>query len=375
MTRADAAIPDVPPAVADGGMAPGDAATQHAPMTPRGLYVVLALLTIVLVALLIYAIWFLGRPEQLTQLPARGRLQPVWLVHGPARGTSPAFDRPMGVAVGISNRIYVTDSGNNRVCVFDASGRYLFEFGGFGIAKPAAGVSATYDAGELNFPVGIDTDEDGNVYVASLRNDSIEVYDPYGEPTRRFPDPSAVTGKGGSGQEGLGIAVTDVAVHENRVYATDSYQILVFSLTGQLVDQWGMPGSEPTGLDHPNGIAVADDGTVYVSDSNHQRVTAFTPDGDVLWHVGEIGEDSPDDREVDLPRGLTVMPDGSILVVDSFAFELIRISSDGQRVDSYGERGIEPAQVNFPNDVETLNDLLVVADKENGRVQVVRIVD
>lgn len=347
-------------------------------LTPRQWFIVLAVvLSVLLIALLVYLLYFLGRPEPLGSLPPKVGIQPVWQVYGPGVGEKPLFDRPMGVAVGEDGRVYVTDSGNNRVCVFDANGRFLFEFGGFGVAKPVPGGKYSYKPGRLNYPVGIDVDEDGNVYVASFYNDSIEVYDPDGKPLRRFPDPTKPVGRGSSG-EGGGIAVTDVAVSGDYVFATDQWQVFVFRRDGTFVRQWGKPGMEIGDLDHPNGLAVGTDGTVYVSDSNHARVTAFSQDGTPLWTVGTppkgLTDRSP--RALQLPRGLTVLPDGDLLVSDSFAFQLVRISTREQTVTgSYGGRGIEPGQFNFPNDVERLRGFLVIADKENGRVQCVRLTE
>jgi len=348
-------------------------------LTPRRAFSLLAIvLVLILIALVIYLLWFLGRPEVLTDIPARQGVQPIWQVYGPAEGDRPLFDRPMGVAVGEGSRIYVTDAGNSRVCVFDSQGRFLFEFGMFGVAKPAPGAIATYVPGSLNYPVGIDTDEDGNVYVASLYNDSVEVYDSRGTPIRRFPDPLAVTGKGGSGAGGLGIAATDVAVSGDRGYVTDAYQVVVFTREGEVVGQWGRPGSDEAGLDRPNGIAVSEDGqTVYVSDSNHNRITAFSTTGEVLWQVGTIsaGVEDKTEREIQLPRGLAVMSDGSVLVADAFGFDLVRISADGEIISRYGERGVAPGQLNFSNDVEVLRGFIVVADKGAGRVQLVRLIN
>lgn len=347
-------------------------------MTPRRVFVGIAvLLSLILIALIVYLLWFLGRPEVLSNEPSVAGIQPIWEVFGPGEGERPLFSSPSGVAVGPGNRIYVTDSDNSRVCMFDSQGRFIREFGTFGIAKPAAGYAATYVPGSLNYPLGIDTDEAGNVYVASFHNDSIEVFGPDGAPLRRFPDPEVPTGMGSSGYGNAGIAVTDVAVSGDRVYATDAYQVFVFTLEGKLVDQWGKPGISPGDLDHPNGIAVSDDGqVVYVSDSNHNRVTAFTPWGKVLWQVGTIsgGIGDQTERLVELPRGLTVLPGGSVLVTDAFAFSLVEISSGGEIVDTYGERGVQPGQINFPNDVEPLRGYVVIADKENGRVQLVRLV-
>lgn len=366
-------MPDVPVAEST------EPAPRRLGLSPRRAFALLAVaLGIILIALLVYLLWFLGRPEVLTNVdPVKG-VQPIWQVYGPGEGDLPLFERPMGVAVGKNNHIYVTDSGNSRVCVFDSQGRFIRSFGTFGVAKPAPGSESSYQAGSLNYPVGIDTDDDGNVYVASFRNDSIEVFDADGVPLRRFPDPNVPTGLGSSGYGGRGIAVTDVAVYGDRVYATDTYQIFVFSTEGELLDQWGMPGTKPEDLDHPNGIAVSDDGkTIYVSDSNHSRVTAFTPEGDVQWQVGEIsaGIDSTEEGQLELPRGLTVLPDDSILVTDAFAFTLVHISRDGEVLDDFGERGVSAGQMNFANDVEAFRGFIAIADKENGRLQVVRLVD
>ena len=341
----------------------------------RWLIAAAVVLSAILVALIVYLLFFLGRPARLTSEEPQAGLQPVWAVYGPGEGDLPAFDRPMGVTVGLRDRIYVTDAGNNRVCVFDPAGRFLFAFGELGVVKPAAGAPVTYQPGRLNFPLGIDTDEDGNVYVASLRNDSIEVFDSQGQPLRRFPDPLASVGRGSSGSGGTGIAVTDVAVHAGLVYALDTYQVVVFTTDGGYVGQWGRPGSGEGSLDHPNGITVADDGTVYVSDSNNARVTAFDAEGSVLWTTGARATRlrDPKDPPFQLPRGLDITPRGQLFVVDAFSFALVEISAKGTVTATYGERGVAPAQFNFPNDVATLRDSLVVVDKENGRVQRVEI--
>ncbi|MCE5192118.1 MAG: hypothetical protein LLG08_10235 [Actinomycetia bacterium] len=346
-------------------------------ITPRQWFGVLAIvLTLLMAGLIIYLLYFLGRPQPLGTRAQKAGIQPIWSVDGPGKGDIPLFNRPMGVAVGKSSHIYVTDAENNRVCVFDSAGRFLFEFGGFGVAKPLPGAKNTYEPGRLNYPVGIDTDSDGTVYVASLWNDSIEVYDPTGKPLRRFPDPSKVVGKGSSGQDGTGIAVTDVAVHGDLVYACDAYQVVVFKTDGTFVRQFGKPGTASGDLDHPNGIVVGKDGTVYVSDSNHARVTAFTPEGEPRWSFGTPpkGIDDKTARDIELPRGLTVLSDGSVLAADAFGFSLVRISAEGKLIARYGERGVDPGQLNFPNDIAALKSYVVVADKENGRVQLVRLV-
>ena len=339
-------------------------------------------LIVLLIGLLIFLLLYL-RPGGFTIAGGEDKagLRPVLTITGPGQGEQPEFGRPMSAAFGPQGRIYVTDTNNNRVAVFDRNGRFLFEFGGFGIAKPLPGYETTWEDGLFNYPLGIDVDDEGNVYVADFRNDQIQVYDADGEFVRRFPDPLTVVGRGSSGQDGTGIAVTDVAVHDGFVYALDSYQVVVFTLEGEFVRQFGRPGTGPGHLDRPNGIAVADDGTVIVADSNNNRVQAFSLEGEPLWVTGEpslsgatmetagVSEDG-----FGLPRGVAVLRDGTIVVADAFEFEIVLLSPEGEVLSRHGERGVEPGQVNFPNGVDALGNLILVADKENDRVQVLEVV-
>jgi hypothetical protein len=203
------------------------------------------------------------------------------------------------------------------------------------------------------------------------------VFDPDGKPLRSFPDNQKPTGKGSSGQDGQGIAVTDVTVRDGKVYATDTYQIFVFDLAGTLLAQFGRPGTGPGAIDHPNGVTADTKGTIWVADSNHARVSVFGPDYKVRFNVGKIPAGSGDTSGsvMSLPRGITTLDDGSAIVVDAFNFDLVHISPTGAVIGRYGERGVEPGQFNFPNDVDASGRLLVVADKENNRVQVVEIVN
>ena len=363
-------------------------------LTPRQAFGLLAgVLGLALIGLVVYLLYVLS-PTSFTLEGGKSAagIKPVLTITGPGKGEQPRFNRPMGVAYGKEGRIYVADTGNNRVCVFDSEGKFLFEFGGFGVGKPLPGVKATWKEGLLNFPVGIDTDEQGNVYVADFRNDQVQVFDSEGKFLRVFPDRLKRAGKGGSGQDGTGIAVTDVSARYGKVYATDAYQVFVFNTAGKLLRQFGKPGGGKADLDHPNGVTVGEDGTIYVSDSNHNRVSAFDPEGELLWTVGEptgmqtpsslptsTGEAMPgeaaEDGKLGLPRGLTVTEDGSLMVVDAFDFQLVHIDENGKVLGRYGERGVDPGQVNFPNDVDALRDRLLIADKENNRVEVVELIE
>ena len=247
----------------------------------------------------------LAQTKRPAHTPVAG-IRPIHVIYGPGVGTQPFFDNPMGAAFGNDGRVYVADTGNNRVVVFDRDGRYLFQFGRLGVAKPAKDGVLSWAPGLFNYPTDVATDGDGNVYVADFNNDQIQVFDPEGKFVRVFPDRGKRVGKGASGSGGNGVAVSSLSVQGDRVYVTDRYQVLEFTTDGTFLTQFGKPGTGPGDLDHPNGIAVGNDGTVYVSDSNHARVIAYDAAGAVKWTAGDIPNSKTETSTggFQLPRGI-----------------------------------------------------------------------
>jgi DNA-binding beta-propeller fold protein YncE len=219
-------------------------------------------------------------------------------------------------------------------------------------------------------------DDDGLLYVADLQNDQIQVFEADGTFVRRFPDPLTVVGRGTSGRGGLGIAVTGLAIHEDLVYAADEFQIVVFTREGEFVRQFGRPGTGPADLDRPNGLVLDEDGGLYVADSNNNRLVAYDRDGAVRWTLG--GPVTELDRDADalfgLPRDVAVTGRGTLLVIDAFEFEIVEVDADGEELARYGQRGTLPGQFNFPNSIDVRGERILVADKENDRVQLLELV-
>jgi DNA-binding beta-propeller fold protein YncE len=80
------------------------------------------------------------------------------------------FSRPTNVAVDKDGNLYVTDTFNNRVEIFDADGNFIREFG-------KAGDGPGYFAR----PKGIAIDADGHVWVADAVQDRVQVFTPEGQ--------------------------------------------------------------------------------------------------------------------------------------------------------------------------------------------------
>jgi len=88
-----------------------------------------------------------------------------------SRGSGPGeFNFPYDLAVGKDGRLYVVDTGNFRVQVFDHDGKYLKSFG-----------RAGKQPGNFARPKEIAADADGNLYVVDAAFGNFQIFDPEGE--------------------------------------------------------------------------------------------------------------------------------------------------------------------------------------------------
>ncbi len=80
------------------------------------------------------------------------------------------FGAPQGVALDADGNLYVTDTLNNRVEIFDADGNFISEFGKHGDGP-----------GYFARPKGIAVDGDGHIWVADQMNDRLQVFNKEGQ--------------------------------------------------------------------------------------------------------------------------------------------------------------------------------------------------
>ncbi len=116
------------------------------------------------------------------------------------------FSAPTNVAVDADGNVYVTDTLNSRVEIFDADGHFISTFG-----KPGDG------PGYFFKPKGIAVDCDGHIWVADQFQDRVQVYNRDGQLLTYIGDTHA--NSPGQFKALVGIAIDK----QNRVFTTEQY--------------------------------------------------------------------------------------------------------------------------------------------------------
>lgn len=125
------------------------------------------------------------------------------------------FNGPKGIAIDSSDKIYVADTSNHRVQIFDSSGNFLSKFGGFGSGD-----------GQFSSPIAITTNN-SEIIIADTGNNRVQIFDSSG----------------------------------------------VFQL------KFGSSGSGDGQFDSPEGIEVDSLSNIFVSDKNNLRIQKFNSTG------------------------------------------------------------------------------------------------
>lgn len=256
--------------------------------------------------------------------------------------------KPFSVAVH-RGRVYVTDTVQRMVHLFDIPGQKYTTFG-------------TEGAGQLAKPMGVDIADNGEVFVSDVTAQRVVVFDPDGNFLRAFGGRDVLS-------RPSGVAVNADAT---RAYVIDTggidpeqrvfHRLTIFDAqSGELLRTVGTRGEEPGQFNLAKQIAIDHAGNVYVADTFNFRVQKFDPEGNFLMAFGENGRRF---GQFSHPKGIAVDNDGNIYVTDT-AFSNFQIfDPNGQLLLFIGDR----SHRNQPNAYQLIAGIDV---DENGRIYAV----
>ncbi|MCX5886111.1 MAG: hypothetical protein NT096_09420 [Proteobacteria bacterium] len=231
-------------------------------------------------------------------------------------------DYPSNLAIDSQGRVWVVDTGNNRVQVFDANGNFSFKFGSEGTTNGkfsfSGGGYIAFDSSDNAYVAdttriqvfdssgnysklvisyytsmppqvkdigAIAVDGTGNyVYIASDGGEKVVILKKSGTPYifyKQFgKDINTTTNLAEPGRgSGEFAGITSLHIASNKLYTVESrynQRVQVFDLEGVYSAQLGMSTGE---FLEPKGITVGPDGNVYVADYGNYRIQKFNSSG------------------------------------------------------------------------------------------------
>jgi DNA-binding beta-propeller fold protein YncE len=171
--------------------------------------------------------------------------------------------QPLGMAFTQQGDLYVTDVSGpfNRVHEFGPDGQLVRTIG---------------EAGQFNFPNGVAVDSDRNVYVTDSNNGRLVVFDPSGQQR------AVVRRGAAEGDLGLprGTAIDDsgrIYVVDTTAQGVQLYHVLgTEDRSPKYIGRFGIEGTQDGAFQYPNGVAVDTRARIYVTDWRNNRVQVWT---------------------------------------------------------------------------------------------------
>lgn len=296
-------------------------------------------------------------------------------------GTAPesagasSLSGPSGLAITAAGLLYVAVPGDNRVMVFSVSaGRGAAAVSVLGQASftsvvANASVAPLTSASVLSAPADVRIDADGNVYVADAGNNRVLSYAPNSRSAARIWGQLDFESNGANNVDGTGLnqpykAVIDYSQSPYALYISDTnnHRILVwrdsvrfrtgdpadlvigqpdFRSAAPNIDSPGGRRPSATSFSSPRGLAVDQQGNLFVADSGNNRVLRFSRPTDQFGRIRADAVFGQADFSSSLsaavsgftlrrPSSVAVSPDGAIFVADTGNSRVIEYAAGSQ---------------------------------------------
>ncbi len=280
------------------------------------------------------------------------------------------FTGPRSIAFDSSNNIFISDVDNHRIQIFGSDGTYLTTLGETGV--PGS------DNNHFESIRHIAIDDADNLYVGDAGNYRVQVYDISATPVITHVATLGETDVPGSDDTHFAWPM-GIAIDSTKIYVADNlnHRVQVFDRSTHTYQSTvaGTQGSGNNELSNPCDIAVDTAGYIYVADTGNSRVQQFNNSGTYIRTYGTTGVPYlTDGYHYHGPAGVAVADNGNIYLVESDGTRLIKLNAGGEPQWTIGEPGIpgdDNAHFSDPKDVDIdSSERVYVADTWNHRVQV-----
>jgi peptidylamidoglycolate lyase len=136
---------------------------------------------------------------------------------------------------------------------------------------------------------------------------------------------------------------------------------------GDLVEWWGADT-----FVMPHGLTIDSEDNVWLTDVGLHQVFKFDRAGNLLMTLGERGVAGEDSAHFNMPTDVAIATDGSFYVSDGYVNSRItKFSQDGEYITSWGSKGVGAGQFDVPHSIALDSQGRVfVADRGNARIQI-----
>jgi peptidylamidoglycolate lyase len=174
---------------------------------------------------------------------------------------------------------------------------------------------------------------------------------------------------------------TDVAVaRDGSFYVSDGYgnsRIIKFSASGNYLLEWGKPGKDQGEFNIPHAVDLDKDGNIYVADRENQRVQIFSSNGVFIkewrnpdWgNICSVAFDAVRNRFV-------AIDDATIFKVKHIGSDILTFDSAGIETARFGRSGLYPGPLSWYHDVAVDRDgNIYVSDILGNKLQKFKLIN